>query len=452
MKIKQLSLAKQLTIMFVGIALLAQLTILIIFFFKTDRRVNKFEELVTVRNITTAYQRVLSVPEPERTALAKLISNSEVIFFVSENAMASTSLNAPRFEQWFAQELDNVPVYRQKYRSNMGIIWDFWFSDEWEKCFQRMYDSYRPQHCPHIIYSLPLGPQQWLNAIEEKGPGKFTVMFPTLVSSLVTLVGITLITIVAVKRITRPIQDLSEAAEKLGRGEHGGRLNESGPKELAILTQAFNKMQERLIRFVHDRTKMLAAISHDLRTPITSLRLRTEFIEDEGLRDKMINTLEDMQTMVESLLTFAKQESAEEPMIEIDLLATLKELAEEFPYQTQLSGLQSCSFVCQQTSMRRAFRNLINNAIKYGETAHIFVDKHNGHIVISVQDNGAGIPEDKLTEIFEPIVRLDKARNTEQGSVGLGLSITRTIIHKHGGTIRAENGKSGLNVIIELPL
>ncbi len=197
---------------------------------------------------------------------------------------------------------------------------------------------------------------------------------------------------------------------------------------------------------------MLAAISHDLRTPITSLRLRTEFIEDKELQAKMVNTLEDMQTMVEACLAFSQQDVLEEETETIDIVETLKDLAEDSSHITFSSTIPSYEYPCRSVSLKRAIRNLLENAVKYGSKAHMSFEKPDNKILITIQDQGPGIPEEKQEEVFEPFIRLDKARNTESGSVGLGLSIARTIIHKHGGTITAQNTFPGLEMTVTLPI
>ena len=244
-------------------------------------------------------------------------------------------------------------------------------------------------------------------------------------------------------------------SEKFGRGEELEPLDPSGPREVRALTSSFNDMQDRLTRFVKDRTRMLAAISHDLRTPITSLRIRAEFIDDDENREKMIETLDEMAAMTEATLRFARDEAHTEGAEETDLGAMLESLAgdqQDLGHDCSMTSGHPIMLSCRPVALKRALRNLIDNVIRYGGSVSIDAAKHNGEVVIRVSDTGPGIPEDRLTDMFEPFVRLDEARGEETGGIGLGLAISRAIIHAHGGTISLRNRpEGGLEAEVRLP-
>ncbi len=445
------TIACQLITLIVGSVLLSQAIIVFVFFYKTDQRLDDYENIYISEHITSVYEMMNKASVQKRQELFTMIGTPEMRFSVSDTPMATNKLMPSVITQHFTNHFKNVRVYESHQKITFKHRFLFWFSDDIAECLIGLPDVEQREECPYLIYSFELSDGQWLNMETESPPDEFVLLLPVLISVLVTVIGITLVVIFAVRRITSPLRRLSEAADQLGRGESIETLNTQGPQELSSTIRAFNVMHERLSRFVQDRTKMLAAISHDLRTPITSLRLRTEFVEDKELQAKMVNTLEDMQTMVEACLAFSQQDVLEEETKVIDLVETLEELAEDSSHISFSSTMPSYDYACRNVNIKRAIRNLLENAVKYGHKAHMSFEKSDNKISIIIQDQGDGIPDDKLEEIFEPFIRLDKARNTESGSVGLGLSITRTIIHKHGGTITAVNTNPGLKMIISLP-
>lgn len=316
----------------------------------------------------------------------------------------------------------------------------------------------RPLQVDRFIASVELSPGRWLNTVLRL-PGRDLEWLRT---SLFYNIGLALvlcgIAIWFLRRVTRPMKELTTAADALGRGEDVPLLAESGPREIRHATSAFNAMQDRLTRFVKDRTQMLAAISHDLRTPITSLRLRTELLDDETARDNMIRTLDDMQSMTESVLAFARDDAANEPISDVDILSLLEECAGIFRVQggqIDLSVITTSipSLRGRPLSLKRAINNLLENAVIYGQRAIITVDSTKNSVAIRIQDFGPGIPQDRIEEMFKPFARLESSRNRETGGTGLGLSIARSIIHGHGGEISLQNAdEGGLIVSINLPL
>ncbi|TIP94432.1 MAG: HAMP domain-containing protein, partial [Mesorhizobium sp.] len=263
------------------------------------------------------------------------------------------------------------------------------------------------------------------------------------------------IAIFGAQAIARPLRRLANAAELFGRGEAVPRLPESGPDDIRQTAEAFNRMQERLQRFVEDRTRMLAAISHDLRTPLTSLRLRAEFVQDHDLQEKMLKTIEEIQTMTEAALAFAREDAAVEETRTVDLSALVGSLCDDLADLGQnvtVSDGPKVLYRCRPDSLRRAIRNLVENAIRYGEQAKVSLVRRTDSLDIMVEDAGPGIPPGEMEQVFAPFFRLEQSRNRETGGVGLGLSIARAIARHHGGDIVLENRSNGLRAIIRLPL
>jgi signal transduction histidine kinase len=306
-----------------------------------------------------------------------------------------------------------------------------------------------------LTMSVPLADGRWLNAATRFRLPTHS-FYPLLVSIGLMALAIVGVVAITVQRLTRPLRGLSAAAERLGRGEDVEPLAETGPSEIRGTVQAFNVMQDRLTRFVRDRTRMLAAISHDLRTPITSLRIRAEFIEDDENREKMIETLDEMQRMVEAALAFSRDEAARETATKIDLGEFIDAIAEDYRDMGQeVSFTPPPARVVARfrpLSLKRALRNLIDNAVRYGEASAISVEATGEAVVIRIRDRGAGIPEDRIGDVFDPFVRLEESRSKDTGGIGLGLSIARSIVQAHGGSLMLSNHpEGGLEARITLP-
>lgn len=257
-------------------------------------------------------------------------------------------------------------------------------------------------------------------------------------------------------RLIGPLRNLSDAAERLGRGEEVAELHPTGPSEVRDLTKAFNRMQARLTRFVSDRTRLLAALGHDLRSPLTAIRVRAEMIEDDETRERIVTSVEEMQEMVDATLSFARGMAMTEPSKTVDLGRFVNSLCHELREtgsNLKLEVSEGLVARVRANSLRRALRNVIENAVRYGSIAHISLLEQNGAVRIFIADEGPGIATDALEKVFDPFVRLETSRSRETGGTGLGLSIAKTIIQAHGGSISLENRpEGGLLAIIELPL
>lgn len=273
---------------------------------------------------------------------------------------------------------------------------------------------------------------------------------------LVVLVSVAVLAAWAVRMLTRPLAVLSGAASELGRDIRRPPLAETGPLEIRRAAHAFNTMQERLIRYIEDRNRTLAAISHDLKTPITRLRLRAELLEDALLREKVLADLAEMQQMAQASLDFLRGGTDHEAMATLDidaLLEALQEDAEDAGHEVTLSGgpIQQ-PLRCRPLALKRCLSNLVNNALQYGQRAAITVAATPGWLTLTIRDHGPGIPEAELERVFEPFYRLESSRSRDTGGVGLGLSIARNIARAHGGELTLHNHpQGGLVAILELP-
>jgi len=281
---------------------------------------------------------------------------------------------------------------------------------------------------------------------------------PLLFSVPVSILPVLLVVFLFARRILRPVRALEQAAEHISRGEQVEALTVRGPKELREVTAAFNTMQERLSRFVADRTRMIAAISHDFRTPITSLRLRVEMVDDAKLRGAMTRTLDEMRAMVEETMHFARDDSVRETTSAVDLSEVIARVGSEravLGHDVCWEVPESLPYRCRPVSLARAVGNLVDNAVRYGKRARLKLEvagEAGGELRIVVDDDGPGIPQDWLDKVFEPFARPDRERNREAGGVGLGLSIARSCIEAHGGWVGLENRpEGGVRATIVLP-
>lgn len=272
---------------------------------------------------------------------------------------------------------------------------------------------------------------------------------------LTLALGIGIVAVWLVQRVTSPLSAFAVAADRLGKDMRAAPLPESGPVEVVQAAHAFNEMQKRLRRLVENRTRMLAAISHDLRTPITLVRLRTELVADDEERTKTLRTLDEMEAMIASVLEFARETTGDEPQRKIDmsaLLASICDDAADAGAAVEFTTTGQIVFSGRHLGLKRAFTNIVDNAIKYGRRADVKISESPVAIDVTVDDEGPGVVEGEIEKMFMPFYRVDGSRSRETGGVGLGLSIARAVIHEHGGTIVARNrAEGGLQVHVSLP-
>ncbi len=233
-------------------------------------------------------------------------------------------------------------------------------------------------------------------------------------------------------------------------------LEETGPLEVERAAHAFNRMQEQVQRMIRDRTQMLGAISHDLRTPLTRLRLRAELIEDEEQQRKTIADLEEMQAMIAAALGFARDEAAVEQAAPLDLAALLQTICDEAAdagADVIYDGPEHARCIGRPTTLKRALANLVENAVRYGDRARVTLAIEPTRLRISVDDDGPGMPAAELERVFQPFYRLETSRSRATGGVGLGLALVRAAVDAHGGQVELANRPGGgLRATVLLPL
>ncbi|MDE0303491.1 MAG: ATP-binding protein [Albidovulum sp.] len=296
---------------------------------------------------------------------------------------------------------------------------------------------------------------RWLNVLvgppPEVPPWDSTILFSFVLSAM----GIAVVAVLTGRRIANPMRNLAAAADRLGRGEAVDDLPEAGPRETRDTVRAFNVMRNRLDRLVRDRTAMLAAVSHDLRTPITSLRLHAEFIGEEETREKIVAAIDEMQRMTSETLAFIREDVTREETSVVDLHALVDSVAADLADLGHEVVVGDCGRILvefRSLALRRAMRNLLENAVAYGNSAKVRITRDDGQARIEIEDEGPGIAKADLERVFEPFVRLETSRSLDTGGAGLGLAIARTILRSHGGDIWLENrAERGLRATVSLP-
>lgn len=245
---------------------------------------------------------------------------------------------------------------------------------------------------------------------------------------------------------TAPLNRLSNAAEELGQDLDRPPVSVSGPTEVRRAASAFNAMQKQLQQHVAERTRMLAAITHDLQTPLTRLRLRMERVEDEALRERLISDLRAMKSLVDEGLELARSADTAEQRVMLDvdsLLESLVEDASDAGHDARFEGGSHAVLRLRPLAARRMFSNLIDNAIQYGGSVVVAAERANGAVIVRIRDRGPGLPEDMLERVFDPFVRLEHSRSRETGGAGLGLTIARMLAEKNGATVTLRNHPEG---------
>jgi len=308
-----------------------------------------------------------------------------------------------------------------------------------------------------IVVSARMDSGKWLNI--EVHAHKFELIGDQLVSILRIILFFFLVGAAAlffIRRLTRPLSKLTEAASSFGSDLRVEEIEETGPIDIRQAIRSFNTMQREVRDEIKRRTHMLAAVGHDIRTPLTGLRVKAELIEDAEIRDDIIKSIQKMERITESALDYVRGESRSEPKQNVDLRALIESECSEFEELGEtvtFSGDQPVHYRCRPVALGRAIRNLIDNAVKYGGGATVELVNGNGNIHIRVLDEGPGISDHRISEAFDPFTRLSQARESEKGGFGLGLSIAKAIVDGHDGTLSLEsNTPQGLIAVIKLPL
>jgi signal transduction histidine kinase len=307
-----------------------------------------------------------------------------------------------------------------------------------------------------IVISLQLQSGQWLNAEVHPHEWHFAQKLDWMLKVAAAFVFVGAVALFFMRRIGRPLNQLTAAARRFADGMEMSEVAEDGPIDLRRAIRSFNAMQRQIVGVMARRTGTLAAISHDVRTPLTALRVKAEMVDDAALRTSLIGSIEKMERITATALEYLKGESRGERLRPVDLGALLESECAEFEelgHDVAFSGEHGVHFTCRPEALARAVRNLIDNAVKYGSNVRVALQPAPQWIDIAIADDGPGIPEDKLQLATQPFERLSTARDGDQGGFGLGLAIARAIAEGHEGQlILANRQPRGLVATIRLPL
>ena len=303
-------------------------------------------------------------------------------------------------------------------------------------------------------------------AVEQPGRGWLVQWMPwprdnrwmlwRLLGQTLILYGAVLLPVLWIgRRISRPLADLTAAAECFQPGQAADPLPERGPRDVAATTAAFNALRLRVLAMIEEKDRMLGALAHDLRTPLAALRVRVELVEDETGRARMAGTIEEMSRTLDDILSLARLGRSSEPPVDTDLAALVDAVVEDFRdigADVEFEDSPRLPMRVRPAPLRRAVRNLIENAVKYGEAASVAVRAEPATVAITVADRGPGIPPDRYEAVFDAFTRLETSRNRDTGGVGLGLALARAIVRDAGGDVTLANrAEGGLVATITLP-
>jgi signal transduction histidine kinase len=312
-----------------------------------------------------------------------------------------------------------------------------------------------PREVQLLLLSAQLPGGEWLNGRINTPPPDPLLTARLIAATLLLYLIVLGATLLIARRLARPLRDLTKAAERFGGREAPAAVEPRGPADLKRAIDAFNAMNRRVVALLDEKDRMLGAIGHDLRTPLASLRIRAESVEPASERERMIATIDEMNAMLEDILVLARSGRAREAARPMDVTALADALVEEYRelgHDAALEPSERQVLAIQPNLMRRAIRNLIDNAVKYGGSARVAVRSEGDAILIEVRDRGPGLAPDQLGQVLEPFYRVEESRSRETGGTGLGLAIARAIAESHGGELRLANAPDGgLSATIRLP-
>lgn len=309
---------------------------------------------------------------------------------------------------------------------------------------------------PHLmLVSMRLPDGGWVNTNIAVLDGPHHSMRAILVSTALMALGVLGIALGMARSVTNPIRKCADEAKRVYVANEPEPIPVNGPREVRKLATAFNEMQLRVKKLVDERTLMLAAISHDLKSPLARLRLRSDDVADEDVRGAIEADVDDMLQMINSSLEFLRSHHTGEERQRLDLSAIIETICDDLAdlgHKVSLERRDKAIVTGRRLALKRAFANLIGNALKYGDTATVRVSTTSEAIAIQIADSGPGIPENEIENVFRPYYRIEASRNRDTGGTGLGLTVALSIIESHGGSLQLRNrAEGGLVAAVVLP-
>jgi signal transduction histidine kinase len=459
------SVTLQLIILFVAMIALLEIVYLSNRYIDKTQALSALESIRVADSIAAVATLIGNTPPPEREAVASNFRNSALQVYTSGDPVPGSLAQATE-----AALLRELLLKVMPDRAEADIVVGYAAANDVGMPREELLGSWRragpfPELVGNIVseladepnfrVSVRLSDGTWVNFVAAYVETIDFWPFRSVVLLSILVAGIVGLSIWAIQRLTAPFRVFASAAARLGTDVNAAPMEEHGPSEVRGAIKAFNDMQRRLQRFIEDRTQMLAAVSHDLRTPITRLRLRAECLKDVAHSAKLIEDLREMEDMIAGVLTFARDDATSEPTIAVDLMTMLHSICDELTdrgYKMSFKGNGRCPFWCRRTSTRRCFSNLMENAVKYGQRAEVTLETTPDEVVVRIEDRGPGIAEESREQVFRPFFRLDSSRSRHTGGSGLGLTVARSVARAHGGDVylSARPG-GGLTATVILP-
>jgi signal transduction histidine kinase len=399
-----------------------------------ERQLGLADEARLAERILTIKRGVMVVPEPQREALAHDLSSGPLE--AHWNKTRGTAAGGAGVERW------------------QGLITRIRTGAAGLTTEDIVVGTSGDPH--NALVSIRLPDDTWLNVSLFANSRGSRGGHGTLLSTSIMAGGVILLSLLIARWLTRPLRAMSTEVSSLSPDGPPSRIAVTGPLEVRQLAAAFNDMRTRISDLVKRRTQALAAVSHDLRTPLTRLKLRLADVPDTGLQQAMQTDVAEMEAMIEATLSYLKGQDASEDLRPIDLVSLLETVvddARDAGHDAALDAPEELIVVGRHLSLKRALTNLVDNAVRFGSKVVVTARATDGTAAVDIADNGPGIPDDKLDAVMEPFVRLETSRNRESGGVGLGLTIAKANIEADGGSLVLHNrAEGGLRAQISLPL
>ena len=454
------SLSSRLVIVFVAGLILAQVVSLGILLHDRGEFLARASGMQSIMRVIDIAQLLDSSDAGERERIIRVLRSPQLRIGLHGNA--------PPLKQLAQEPSPQEAVFLSMLRHKLGRDREIWVDVRarpleqarpsgmgYEHSERRVRNEIRGGGPPALVAYVRLLDGVWLSIDSTLEPQTMSWPLRAVVSGLVLLLAVIGLAWFGVRWVTRPLKDFAQAAERLGENIDRAPLVETGPTEVASAARALNEMQARLSKYLSDRTRILTAMSHDLKTPITRMRLRAELLEHEVTQAKFKQDLAELESMVSGTLDYMRGVQEGEPLSYVDVNALLTGLAvdcQELGQVVTIDGYATSEFLGRAQSLKRCLANVIENGIKYGQTAHVRITDSAHVLQIVVEDEGVGVPATELPNLFEPFYRVEASRNRDTGGTGLGLSIARSIAVLHGGSLTAENTKNrGLRLTLKLP-
>ena len=410
--------------------LVLQLVITIVFFDSLWIKTNKGMTRALVNEIST-FKEVYKNEDYDKEEITNLFSIYQDLNF---EFIEDDNFNFADNERWFSP-VDRTLRRELKSRFNKG---EFWFDTTSYKELIDLRIKYQTGYFKFIV------PRDRVTSSSARIFALW-ITVPAMIMVFISLIFL--------KNQTRPITNLAKAAEKFGKGEEIEEFKPSGASEIRQAGFEFDKMRKRIVRHLNQRSEMLSGISHDLRTPLTRMKLQIAFIKEKDLANKLAEDINEMESMLNEYLQFTSSSYQEKDEM-FNLSELIDEVIQKYDNKNITKKLSPRIYLNGRKNLiQRCINNLIDNAIKYGDKINIELNKNNANLFIKIEDNGPGISENEYENVFKPFYKIDKSRADSKSSVGLGLSIASDIIRSHGGNIKLEKSSlNGLGVKIFLPV